>query len=109
MAKINIEIDGKNALLKIDNKEVENLSSSMVDFYKNNYGCDGTVDNFVGFSYSVKDKNNDEFPSLTTYFYEPSKASFGDGVKMVDVKHPTKADYGRMWHARGLSEDLHYS
>ena len=36
MAKINIEIDGKNAVLKIDNKEVENLSSFMVDFYKNN-------------------------------------------------------------------------
>lgn len=96
MAKISIEIDGKNAILKIDDKEVENLSSFGVNFYKYDCRCDGMVDNWVDFSYSVKDKNNNEFPSLTTYFYEPSKASFSDGVKMVDVKHPTRADYGRM-------------
>lgn len=96
MAKILIEIDGKNASVKVDGKDIENLSSFYASFYKDDCGCDGIVDNCVIFDYAVKNENNGEFPSVTRYYYEPSKASFGEGKKMVDTKHPTIGDYGRM-------------
>ena len=96
MAKIVIEIDGKDAIVKIDGKEVDNLASFIVDFYKYDCRCDGTPDTWMNFSYSVKDFDNKEFPSLTTYYYEPAKACFGEGKKTVDTKHPTKGDFERM-------------
>jgi hypothetical protein len=96
MAKILIEIDGRDASVKVDGKEIENLSSFYASFYSDDCRCDGTVENYVAFDYSVKDKDNGEFPSVTRYCYEPSKASFEEGKKMVDTKHPTIGDYGRM-------------
>ena len=96
MAKIVIEIDGNNASVRIDGKDVENLSSFNANFYKEDCGCDGQFNNWMNFSYSVKDFDNKEFPSLTTYFYEPAKACFSDGKKMVDTKHPTIGDFERM-------------
>lgn len=96
MAKINIEIDGKNAILKIDGKEVENLSSFRAMFFKDDCYCDGRVQNYVDLTYCVDNETNDEFPSQTRFEYRPATASFDDGKKVVNTKSPTVSDYGRM-------------
>ena len=96
MAKIVIEIDGKDASLKIDGKEVENLSGFCADFYKGVYRYDGKIESDLSFFYTVKNGSDGEFPSSTSYNYVPSKASFEDGKKQVDTRHPSKGDYGRM-------------
>lgn len=96
MAKIIIEIDGKDASIKIDGKEVDNLSGFYADFYKGACRCDGEIENDLFFSYTVKNEDESEFPSNTSYRYVPSKASFEDGKKQVDTRHPSKGDYGRM-------------
>lgn len=96
MAKITIEIDGSSALLKIDGKEVKELSSFSADFYRYEDRSNKRTYDDIFFSYSVKDSDNGEFPSQTTYHYLPSKASFDSGKTGVDTKNPTRSDYGRM-------------
>lgn len=96
MAKIVIEIDGKDASLKIDGKEVNNLSSFSADFYRDDCGGDGRVENYIYFGYTIKNENDGEFPSSTSFKYLPASASFDKGKACVDTRHPTKGDYGRM-------------
>lgn len=96
MAKIVIEIDGKNASLKIDGKEVGNLSSFFADFCADCRGYDGTIQNALDFSYTVKNEENPEFPSRVSFYYVPATAAFTEGKYHVDTKNPTREDYGRM-------------
>lgn len=96
MAKITIDIDGKDASVKIDGKDVANLASFGVTFWKDVCGCDGRVNNEIYFGYTVKNDGEGEFPSSTRYKYNPATASFDAGKNVVNLKSPTSNDYKGM-------------
>lgn len=90
MAKIVIEIDGKVPSLKIDDKEIENLSYFDVSAWKTEENSD------VFFSYTVREPKDGDFRSCTTFTYIPATASFNKGKATIDKKNPTMKDYRNM-------------
>lgn len=79
MAKIVIEIDGKNVSAQIDGKKVDNLAGLYVSFYAGSK----PEWNDVYFNYSVSNDPENDFSSVTNFNYIPSTASFSLGEKKV--------------------------
>lgn len=78
MAKIQIEIDGKNVSVKIDGKEVEGLKET--DFSHYLYSDEYSD---VYFSYSVENEKTGDFGSVTNFRYIPCSASFSAGEEKI--------------------------
>lgn len=83
MAKIRIEIDGKNFQLFIDDKPVDDIVDIGMSGHKwEDY--DGVDGSDVYFNYSVKNEQENDFRSVTRFCYSPATASFDSGKAEIN-------------------------
>ena len=75
MAKIVIEVDGKDVSVQIDGKKVDNLAGLHLSFYNGSK----PEWNEVYFNYSVSNDPENDSSSVTSFDYVPSNASFSLG------------------------------